>query len=147
MGPSEDAALEHLKFILLADWQVSVTEALTAKLAIEKEQVLRKKVMEAYFPTPKEGVNSFPLANGYELKATHKLDRKIDIAALPAVFEQLRGMGINPDPLIEMKPSLATTPYRSLLEINPAAGLVFDQALTIKPASPTIELKAPKAKA
>jgi len=53
-------------------------------------------------------------------------------------------MGVNPDPLLEYKASLVTSAYKAMATINPEAAHVFDQALTIKPASPTIELKAPK---
>lgn len=146
-GEITEALSEVDKINLLDGWLIAVTQAAAAKLVIEKEQMLRAQVMKAFFPTPEEGVNNLPLENGYILKATYKLDRKVDIASLPAVFEQLRAIGVNPDPLIELKPTLATTAYKSLAIINAQAARVFEQALIIKPASPTIELKAPKVKA
>ena len=61
------------------------------------------------------------------------------------MLQQLREMGINPDPLIRTKPDLDTKAYKSLVQINPDAAHVFEQALTIKPGSPTVELVPPKA--
>lgn len=129
---------------LLADWLAAQAEVASFKPAIAKEMELRKAVMAEFFPLPKEGVNDFPLAEGWVLKATYKLDRKVDMGAIPAVYAKLREMGVNPDPLLEYKPSLVTSAYKAMATINPEAAHVFDQALIIKPASPTIELKAPK---
>jgi hypothetical protein len=84
------------------------------------------------------------LDQGWTLKLTHKIDRKVDEAALPAVQEQLRLLEINPDPLVKMKPDLDTKAYKALKLVNPDAAKVFEQALIIKPASPTLELVAPK---
>ena len=129
---------------LLADWLAAKTEVASFRPAIAKEMELRKAVMSEFFPLPKEGVNDFPLAEGWVLKGTYKLDRKVDMGAIPAVYAKLREMGVNPDPLLEYTPSLVTSAYKSMATINPEAAHIFDQALTIKPASPTIELKAPK---
>lgn len=129
---------------LLADWLAAKAEVESFKPAIAKEMELRKAVMGEFFPLPKEGVNDFPLAEGWVLKGTYKLDRKVDMGAIPAVYAKLREMGVNPDPLLEYNPSLVTSAYKAMATINPEAAHVFDQALTIKPASPTIELKAPK---
>lgn len=128
----------------LNEWTASLAAAEVAKLAIAREQELRKEVMALFFPAPKEGVNSLPLQAGWTLKATHKLERKLDEAALPAVLKQLREMGVNPDTLIRTKPELETKAYKSLAQINPAAIRVFEQALTIKPGSPVVELIPPK---
>lgn len=129
---------------LLSDWLAAQAQVASFKPAIEKEMELRKAVMAEFFPLPKEGVNTFPLAEGWVLKGTYKIDRKVDVAAIPAVYAKLREMGVNPDPLLEYKPSLVSSAYKSLATINPEAAHVFDQALTIKPASPTVELKASK---
>lgn len=137
--------MELAQQIKLQEWNEALVAATEAKKAIEKEQALRKEIMALFFPTPEEGTNKVDLGSGWTLKATHKIDRKIDEAALPAVFQQLREMGVNPDPLVHAVPSLATKAYKSLAQINPDASRVFDQALTIKPGSPTLELIPPKA--
>lgn len=129
----------------LQEWHQAVLAAQEAKKVVEAEQALRKEVMALFFPEPVEGTNKFELEAGWSLKATHKIERKVDEAALPAVLQQLREMGINPDPLIRTKPDLDTKAYRSLVQINPDAAHVFEQALTIKPGSPTVELIPPKA--
>ncbi len=129
----------------LQEWHQAVLAAQEAKKVVEAEQALRKEVMALFFPEPVEGTNKFELEAGWSLKATHKIERKVDEAALPAVLQQLREMGINPDPLIRTKPDLDTKAYKSLVQINPDAAHVFEQALTIKPGSPTVELVPPKA--
>ena len=129
----------------LQEWHQAVLAAQEAKKVVEAEQALRKEVMALFFPEPVEGTNKFELEAGWSLKATHKIERKVDESALPAVLQQLREMGINPDPLIRTKPDLDTKAYKSLAQINPDAAHVFEQALTIKPGSPTVELVPPKA--
>lgn len=129
----------------LQEWHQAVLAAQEAKKVVEAEQALRKEVMALFFPEPVEGTNKFELEAGWSLKATHKIERKVDEAALPAVLQQLREMGVNPDPLIRTKHDLDTKAYKSLAQINPDAAHVFEQALTIKPGSPTVELVPPKA--
>lgn len=129
----------------LQEWYQAVLAAQEAKKVVEAEQSLRKEVMALFFPEPVEGTNKFDLEAGWSLKATHKIERKVDEAALPAVLQQLREMGVNPDTLIRTKPDLDTKAYKSLVQINPDAAHVFEQALTIKPGSPTVELVPPKA--
>ena len=131
---------------LLALWNAATGDAAAAKAVIEKEQSLRKQVTSSFFPGPKEGTNTVELEAGWKLKLTYKLDRKLDEASLPAIKEQLREMNINPDTLVEMKPFLNTKGYKTLHTITPEAGKIFDQALVIKPASPTLELIPPKEK-
>lgn len=128
---------------LLEEWRLAKAEADAVKPIIAKEQELRKQVFAAFYPTPKEGTNTLDLAEGWKLKGVYKLDRKIDEAALPAVTEQLREMGVNADTLVKWTPSLKTAIYKELTAEQRA---VFDQALIIKPGLPTIELVAPKAK-
>lgn len=128
----------------LTEWQTAMAEAVKAKPIIEKEQALRKEVFALFFPAPVEGTNKFDLLEGWELKGTYKIDRKVDEAAVPAVTEALREMGVNADLLISYEPKLKTATYR---ELTAEQRVVFDQALTIKPGSPTLELIAPKVKA
>jgi hypothetical protein len=132
--------------LLLKNWYTSLMAAKEAKLVIEKEQVLRKKVSDEFFPEPEEGVNTIELAGGWKLKLTHKIDRKLDEAALPAIQAQLKEMGINFDTVVRYKPDLDTKVYKSMKTHNAEAIKVFDQCLTIKPASPTMELVEPKGK-
>lgn len=132
------------KFAKLQEWSNARQAALDVKPIIEREMELRKEVMALFFPTPTEGVNSCELFQGWVLKGTHGLDRQVDEAALPAVKEKLRELQVNPDPLIVSKPSLDTKAYRVLVQTNPQAAKVFEEALTVKPKSPTLQLIPPK---
>lgn len=135
---------ETEKRTLLIEWSMAKQKLPEAKVITDKEMSLRKQVMEAYFPAPVEGVNTCQLEAGWELKATYKIDRKIDEAALPAINIKLREMEVNPDPLVKLKPALDTSAYKTLVQTNPEAAKVFEQAMTSKPASPSLELKPPK---
>ena len=145
-GEIVDTEKEVLKANLLDRWYQAVQAAAEAKLTIEYEQGIRKELAAMFFPTPDEGTNTYALAQGWNLKLTHKIDRKIDEAALEAVKVQLREINVNPDALINMKPSLDTKAYKGLKQVNPDAAKMFEFALIIKDASPTIELVAPKQK-
>ncbi len=131
------------KFFLLQKWQEKVTEIATHAHLIAEERQLRQDVFAAFFPTPGEGTNTAELNEGWKLQGKLKIDRKIDEAALEAVKEVVRKMGFNPDPLIRNKPELVLKDYKALPD---EVKKVFDTALTIKPALPTIELVPPKEK-
>ena len=130
----------------LQEWCEALQAALAVKPLVEKEQALRKEVSTMFFPEPVEGVNTLELPSGWKLKLTHKIDRKLDEAVLPAVMAQLREKGINFDTVVNMKPTLDTKTYKAMKISNAEAVKVFDQCLTIKDASPTMELVKPKEK-
>ena len=130
-------------FAKLTEWQNAKAEANKVNPIIEKEQALRKEVFDLFFPAPTEGTNKFDLPEGWVLKGTYKIDRKVDEQAVPAITEALRGMGVNVDLLVTYEPKLKTATYK---ELTAEQRVVFDQALTIKPGSPTLELVPPKAK-
>ena len=133
--------------ILLIEWTQAQAKLAEVKPLVENEMRLRKQVMTEYFPTPVEGVNTCQLESGWEMKATYRIDRKIDEAALPAINTELWGMNVNPDRLVRAKLELDLTAYKSLVQINPQAAKVFEKAMISKPASPSLELKPPKVKA
>lgn len=132
---------------LLIDWTQAQAKLAEVKPLVENEMRLRKEVMAEYFPTPVEGVNACSLESGWELKGNHKIDRKIDEAALSVIFSELREMSVNPNRLVRFKHELDTTAYKSLVQINPEAAKVFEKAMVSKPATPSLELKPPKTKA
>lgn len=135
--------LDNKFYEKLNQWQAVVATIKTVVPLIEQEKAMRQELFGDAFPAPKEGTNNLELMDGWKLKGTLKIDRKIDDAALPAVMEAIRGMGVNPDPCIERKPSLALKAYKAL---PPEIQKVFDTALTIKPALPTIEVVPPPKK-
>lgn len=137
----EEVAYKHQR---LQTWYHAKFAADAAKFVIETEQIYRKEIAELFFPDATEGTNNLELSEGWKLKLTYKIDRKVDGAVLLDVQKQLREMGVNPDLLIDMKPSLNIKAYKGLQQINEDAVKVFEQALIIKPASPTLELVQPK---
>src|SRR3989304_9846765 len=99
MNTKVEEFTEAEKLAKLMEWSKAKEAALECKPIIEAEQALRKEVVAMFFPDPKEGPTNLPLQQGWKLKAVVKLNRKIDEAALPAVGEQLRAVGVNPDTL------------------------------------------------
>lgn len=128
---------------LLEEWRLACAEVATTKPIVEREQALRKQVFASFFPKPEEGTNTIELMAGWKLKGTHKLDRKLDEAAFPAVAAQFKDLGLNAEVCIEYKIVLKTKEFK---ELTAEQRLVFEQCLTIKPASPSLELVAPKEK-
>jgi hypothetical protein len=95
------------------------------------------------FTEPKEGVNHLLTADGFDLVLDYKVNRKLDVAALDAVMNELpedsafRQTGV----LIEYKPALVMKGYRVLPD---AERLIFCQALTETPGTPGLEIKRVK---
>lgn len=110
------------------------------KLKVE-EMFLRKKIFGTYFKDPVEGTNSYPLENGYVLKGKRTIDRTVDEALFVALRSTMQGK-VPLDDLVQFKPSLNLRCYRQLTEEELA---VFDQCLTIKDGSPSLEIVLPAA--
>lgn len=122
----------------LADWY-ELKEQLDTLRA--KEMLMRKSIFSRLFPKPVEGTNKVDLADGFVLKATHKIDRKVDEAALANLKEEFFAEKIPIDNLVRWKPDLSVSAYRKL---NPVQVNLFDRALIIKEGSPTLEIVKPK---
>lgn len=105
------------------------------------EMLLRKKIFGGLFPNPVEGTNKHELGDGWLLKASYSLTRDIDPGALQAAKEMLVENKINPDLLVNYKPSLVKSAYNKLTVEQQA---LFDQVLVIKPGSPSMEVVLPK---
>lgn len=101
-----------------------------------REMELRKKLSAIFFPTPKEGTNRI-VADGAEVVLLHKITRTLDVAALGSVMlqlpEELRVLGH----LIEYTPDFKLATYRTL---NDETKKIFEQALTIKDATPELKI-------
>jgi hypothetical protein len=129
----------------LAEWNV-----IKARISVEcapliaQEMTLRKEVFSLLFPSPSEGTNTTDIENGWKVKGIYKLDRKLDGAALPAVLDQLRQRDVVADALVKYVPELVAKDYKALNDENRK---IFEQAMIIKPAAPTLELVPPKEKA
>lgn len=122
----------------LAEWSSINIEL---KVLKEKEMLLRKQIVDSCFPKPKEGSNTLDLANDWKLKCNYKLSRKVDKAAIKSVLAEMPEG--SEEKLINYKPELKLTAYKNLPKEECK---VFDQLLTIKPGTPSLELVAPKEK-
>lgn len=122
----------------IMEWLKVKTELARVKA---KEAVLRQKIIKTFFATPKEGTNKFDLGNDYGLKYGHKLTREVDEAMLTNLLPALKEKAIDVDQLIERKPSLKIKNWR---ELNDEQHKIFDQCITTKPASGTLEFTKPK---
>jgi len=129
---------EHVTYDEINQWSIACSEL---KVLKAKESALRKKIILDLFPMPKEGTNIYPLPAGYKLKMTSKLDRKVEEASVNAVLEKIPEH--YRDRLVKYTPSLVLKEYRLMNEEDQK---IFDHALDIKPASPSLELVAPKEK-
>ena len=122
----------------IMEWLETKRKLTTVKA---KEAILREKIIKTFFSGPTEGVNNFELGNDYKLKYTHKLTREVDDAMLTNLLPSLREKGINVDNLVERKPSLKLKNWRDLTEEEHQ---LFDQCVTTKPASGSLEFVKPK---
>lgn len=122
----------------IGEWVQLQRELVAVK---EKELALRNIIFAELFPDPKEGTNTFDLPEGWKVKGTYKMTRTLDEAALPAVLETLRKKKVNVEDLIKYKPSLDTASYRKLADAHRS---ILEQAMTIKPATPSLEVTTPK---
>lgn len=117
------------------------------KAVTTQEMFLRKKIAACLFPNPSEGTNTFELQDGTGavVKYGHTIERKVDEGALTSLREEFEKVGISVDDLIRRKPELEKKAYNRLTDVQRS---VFDQALLIKPGSPTLDIVIPaKAKA
>lgn len=109
----------------------------------QEEHFLRLRIVRVLYPTPKEGTNNFdmglidPLSEGFVLKFTNGIARKVDPALLSNIKPALAEMGVSADKLVRYKPELETKAYRTLTAEQMA---FFNQCLDIKPESPQLEV-------
>lgn len=121
------------------DSAISEKKAELDKLKAD-EVKLRKHLFGEFFREPREGVNSVPLANGWVLKGTHKLNRKVDESAL-AVVAKKKGMPDIIKAVVDYKPALSLRAYKQLPEDKRK---VLDNALIIKDSPPALSIELPK---
>lgn len=124
----------------LAAWYVA-QEAL--RKAKDTELALRLKIFKDKFRAPVEGINKYDLPDGYVLKGTHVINRKVDEPALITLRPIFQEKGLKVDELVQFKPELRTGEYRKLTEEQ---RMMFDQVLIIKPGTPSLEIVLPKRK-
>lgn len=86
------------------------------KPAQDRELEIRKHLAASFFPSPTEGINRTVTADGYEVILNHKINRKVDEAAIDAVMMELPEDAPErvPGVLIAYKPTLVLSGYRGL---------------------------------
>lgn len=128
--------MTHPYYEMLDEWQVAAAEA---KRWQAREKELRDRIFQSTFEAPKEGVNKYTLPDGRQVKATHKLYRKLDEAAYPSIREAIiNTFGMDPEEgVIKRKPEVSVSAYKKLpAEIRN----VLDDAIVAKAGSPSIEI-------
>ncbi len=106
-----------------------------------QEALLRTRIFAHFFKDPREGTNKVPLSDGWQLNATHVINRSIDRAALATLMKEFEEANIPVAELIEYKPDLKIGAYRQLTEEQRKK---FDNALVIRPGTPQMKIELPK---
>lgn len=148
---SQTLALDAQQNAKLVRWQQLTTqlEALKAE-----ELTLRNEIIDTIVPQDKvEGTATFDIGNGWKLKATRKQNYSVDKSSVDTLRDLLP-FNIWDD-LIRWKPELSMTAYRKSLpaytqalpeEHRKTLSDALINAVTIRPATPALELLAPKQK-
>ena len=154
-----DLPIRNPEFIALmlrqaADPAADLTEALVAwnkakeeqSYYVQTEMALRKALFARFFPAPKEGVNNFPLHNGWVMKGTPKVNIKVDEAVIPNVRTKMAEMGLSLDPFLKTKYDLVVSAYKKVRddeEANKTVGPVLRTMLTFTEGAPVLEIVLP----
>jgi hypothetical protein len=128
------------------------------EIAKEEEMDLRKYIVKREFPKPQEGMNTKELGNGYQLKAAIKYNYTLaDNDTVEHCLNRIANIGnagtFVADRLVSWTPNFKLLEYRQLQEDAEKQDKtaieiikIINDMLTIKEASPTLEIKAPKSK-
>lgn len=125
----------------LLKWQNAALAAVEVVPTINAERTARKELI-GLCADLKEGANTYPLGNGYSLKVTYKIDRKVLVESLtPETREAFENCDVALDDIIRWKPELNTAVFKAL---TPEQQVAVSTILEIKPGSHTCELVPPK---
>jgi hypothetical protein len=127
----------HINQVKLSRWYELANQMKALK---DEEATLRKELFSECFPVYKEGTNKLDLTEGWVLKVTVPVNRKVDEAAFAAYKEVLIANNISPDKLVRWKAELAVSFYKTLDDEEKE---LVDQFLTISDGSPQMEIVLP----
>lgn len=132
-------------FVLLEQWENAKAQAEATKAA---ELTARAAVVEwAGSEDIAKGVENIPLAQGYTLKITKKINYNVDNAVARLQLSEIAATGeegkVVADRIMTWKPSLSLTEYGKL---KPEFKKLIDRCISTSVATPTIEIVAPKTK-
>ena len=125
---------------LVLRWE-RAKSALDAAKKLESE--LREEIVSAHFQQNSPGTHHFDTPDGRDLVCVKKLNYKLDKATTAQAQTEIAAIIGNElaGRLVNWKPDLALKEYGQLPD---AARAIIDCALTITPATPTLELRAKK---
>jgi hypothetical protein len=106
----------------------------------DREMAVRKQLFDHYFKNPKVGVNRYELTGGYQLEGKYALSYSMDFDKFRKVCdsEEALDVGLVFEDVVDYKPVFNATTYKYLAD---EMRVVIDEALTIKPAAPTLKLR------
>jgi len=140
---------------LLVMWDAAKKDLADAK---ETEMEMRKYIVSRAFPTPKEGVNTLELGNGYQLKAGVKFNYNLkDTTTVKNTLYKISEIGNQgsfiANKLVSWTPNFLLTEFRQLEENANSGSLeakeilkLCHEMLEITNAAPTLNIKEPKVK-
>lgn len=131
----------EVKADLYAD--IAAWKKLSDKIASLKaeEETLRLTMATKWFDNPREGVNKIDLEFGKSLQLTHRINRKVDAAALDAAITT--GV-ISPDlstQVVEYKPGVKVGEWKKL---SPGERDCFVGVITEEAGMPGLKIETPK---
>lgn len=126
---------EQAKMELLYAWYIKKQELTTLQAS---EMALRKTVVEAFAPNPKEGTTTIKLPTGDELKIVGSVNRKIDKAIFSSILPQCMENGIDVNEITETEVKLKVGEYKKL---DATLRSIFDECVTATVGSPQVSIK------
>lgn len=128
------------KEALLGEW---FTLAAQLKDIREREMALRKELFDYFFPKPKQGTNKSEISGGYELVGKYSLDYKMDYDKFCDLCKEENKFNMTFEEVVDYEPKFVLKKFK---ELNKAEQEFVEQALTIKPAAPSMEIQKKKVK-
>lgn len=137
----------HSIDMLLMQWDAAKVELAKAK-ALESQ--LRNEVVRRLYPDVEadaEGTKNIDLGGGYKVKTVFKQSRRLNnkngevVEALEKIDKMGAGAKVIAERLVKWEPKLSKSEYDKLpVEIKN----IIDKVITMRPATPTVELVKPK---
>lgn len=128
---------QHEREVTSADIHLWYKMKAELKKLTDAEMELRQFIFKGKFISPVEGTNRLGLGEGWDLKAVHVINRSVDEPALGILIQKFQESKIPVDALIKYRPELVKSEYNALTNEQKQ---LFDQALTIKPGAPQLDV-------
>jgi hypothetical protein len=105
---------------------------------------LRKVLFNQYFPQPSVGTNKLDMSDGFVLEGKYTLDYKLDIDDFKKICVSPKALdvGLEFEDVVDLKEVFNATRYKQLA---PELQSLISEAVTVKPAAPTLAIVKKKA--